>query len=150
VPKDALITLSVVVATFNRREMLSKCLRALKAQDFPRSRFEVIVVVDGSTDGTEDFLKDCDFGPRLQVLVQENRGLAAARNAGLQAAKQEVVLFLDDDLLCAPNVLSEHAPRMRVSPGLSHSGPSWFLQMRREMWQLRPPVVTMPKLSMGR
>ena len=89
--------------------MLSKCLRALKAQDFPRSRFEVIVVVDGSTDGTEDFLKDCDFGPRLQVLVQENRGLAAARNAGLQAAKQEVVLFLDDDLLCAPNVLSEHA-----------------------------------------
>ena len=100
--------ISVVVTTFNRREVLARCLQALEDQDCPPTQFEVIVVVDGSTDGTLEYLRSLRYGPALTVIDQPNRGLAAARNAGLAAARFEIVLFLDDDLLCKPRVVSDH------------------------------------------
>src|SRR5258708_12940009 len=100
--------ISIVVTTYDRRETLAKCLQALAEQDWPISNYEVIVVDDGSTDGTQEFLRTLKYGPVLRVLDQPNRGLAAARNAGLRAARNELVLFLDDDLLCKPQVVSEH------------------------------------------
>lgn len=100
--------ISVIVSTFNRREILAKCLQSLAKQDCPKSQYEVIVVVDGSTDGTQEFLRTLQHDPALRVIDQPNRGLASARNAGLRAARNEVVLFLDDDLLCTPQVISEH------------------------------------------
>lgn len=101
--------ISVIVATYNRREVLGRCLQALAEQDFPASEYEIIVVVDGSTDGTQEFLRTLEIAPTLRVIDQPNRGLAAARNAGLRAAAHAIVLFLDDDLLCEPGTLSAHA-----------------------------------------
>src|SRR5436309_2200193 len=100
--------ISVIVPTFNRREVLSRCLQALTEQDCPHSEYEVIVVVDGSTDGTQAFLKSLRTSFNLKVIDQANRGAAAARNAGLLAAAHKIVLFLDDDLICESNVVSEH------------------------------------------
>jgi glycosyltransferase involved in cell wall biosynthesis len=90
-------SVSVVVPAFNVARYIGACLASLRAQDF--ESWECIVVDDGSTDGTaERVLAHADA--RVRLLVQKNRGVSAARNAGLAAARGEHVLFLDgDDLL---------------------------------------------------
>ncbi len=104
---------SVIIATFNRREMLARTLPPLLAQDFPSDEYEVIVVVDGSTDGTTDLLRGFASHSNLRIIEQENRGQAAAINTGLRAATGELVLFLDDDIVTGPAVVAEHARAVR-------------------------------------
>ena len=100
--------ISVVVPTFNRRETVMRTLQTLFAQSLDPSRFEVIVVVDGSTDGTAAALKQLRPACGFQVVEQENRGLAGARNTGYRAARASLVLFLDDDMLCDPGLVQTH------------------------------------------
>lgn len=101
--------LSVVIPTYQRREILARTLPTVFAQDFSPFQYEIIVVVDGSTDGTAEFLRGIDQPAcRFKVVEQPNRGLASARNAGLRAATGEVVLFLDDDVLCDASLLRRH------------------------------------------
>lgn len=107
--------ISVVVPTYNRREIVSRSLQTLFAQDFPSSQFEVIVVVDGSTDGTAEALRALTPGCRFRVIEQENRGLAGARNTGFRAAESDLVLFLDDDMRCDPGLVSAHVKAHRES-----------------------------------
>src|SRR5207244_5479524 len=78
-------------------------------QDFPRTDYEVIVVVDGSADGTVEMLKDLKAPCAFQYIEQANQGQDVARNAGAKAARGRWILFLDDDLFCAPALLREHA-----------------------------------------
>jgi GT2 family glycosyltransferase len=99
---------SVVVPTFNRRDLVLRALSLLLRQNFPAAEFEIIVVVDGSTDGTADALRLLAPACRLRVIEQENLGLAAARNAGYRAAEAELLIFLDDDMLCDPELLVAH------------------------------------------
>jgi GT2 family glycosyltransferase len=100
--------ISVVVPTFNRREIVTRTLATLFAQSFPATAYEVIVVVDGSTDGTADALRTLRPACRFRVIEQENRGLAGARNTGYRAAETGLVLFLDDDMLCDPGLIAAH------------------------------------------
>lgn len=100
--------ISVIVPTFNRRETVQRTMHTLFAQTFPAEAYEVIVVVDGSTDGTAEMIRGLSPPCRLRVIEQENRGLAAARNTGLRHAKGELVLFLDDDMLCSPGLIEAH------------------------------------------
>ncbi|HEX7425328.1 MAG TPA: polysaccharide deacetylase family protein [Terriglobales bacterium] len=104
-----MVRVSVVIATFNRRDLLARTLPCVFAQDFPRDEYEVVLVVDGSTDGTTEMLRTLHPKCPLTIIEQPNRGQAAAQNAGLRAAEGEVVLFLDDDVLCDPGLVSEHA-----------------------------------------
>src|SRR6266542_3589679 len=97
---------SVVVSTYNRRDVVLRTARTLLQQDYPSSQYEIIVVVDGSADGTAEALRA--LSPRLCVLEQENRGPAAARNAGARAASGELLTFLDDDMTCEPELVREH------------------------------------------
>jgi glycosyltransferase involved in cell wall biosynthesis len=102
------MVISVVVSTFNRREIVLQSLETLFTQSVSPSVFEVIVVVDGSTDGTGDALRALRPQCRLRVIEQENRGLAGARNTGYRAAESDLVLFLDDDMLCDPGLIEAH------------------------------------------
>ena len=100
--------LSIVVPTYNRRQILSRTLPSLLGQECVGTGYEVIVVVDGSTDGTLTMLNRAEWGSRLQVIHQPNRGLAAARNRGASAARGEILLFLDDDMMVDRDLAAIH------------------------------------------
>jgi glycosyltransferase involved in cell wall biosynthesis len=100
--------ISGVIPSYNRRELLAQVLPTVFDQDLPSEQREVVVVVDGSTDGTAEHLRGIDASCTFTVLEQPNRGPASARNAGVRAARGEIVLFLDDDIRCESDLLTKH------------------------------------------
>lgn len=124
---------SVVIPTFERLDVLPEVLAALAAQA-GAPPFEVVVVDDGSGDGTAAYLAGWRGGLDLRVLRQDNRGPAAARNAGVAAAGGELVAFLGDDTVPAPGWLAAHlaAHRARAARGplavIGYTG--WHPRMR--------------------
>jgi len=96
-----------VVPTYQRRSQVLACVQALDAQRFTAS-YEVVVVEDGSTDGTARALRELDLAVPLTVIEQENLGAAAARNRGAAAARGTLLLFLDDDMEADADLLYEH------------------------------------------
>jgi glycosyltransferase involved in cell wall biosynthesis len=99
--------ISVVIPTYQRRELVHAAITSLEHQRYDAS-WEVVVVVDGSTDGTAESLHARDTPLSLRVVEQANQGLSAARNAGAAMARGEYVLFLDDDMEADPCMLAEH------------------------------------------
>jgi glycosyltransferase involved in cell wall biosynthesis len=93
------LTVSVVIPTFNREAALAETLSGLAAQDAPEGAFEVVVVDNGSRDGTGRLLLGLasSYPVELKVVHERTPGPAAARNAGVEASKGSVVLFLGDD-----------------------------------------------------
>jgi glycosyltransferase involved in cell wall biosynthesis len=125
--------ISVVIPTHNRLEVLAEVIQALEFQDRPPS-FEVVVVDDGSTDGTADWLRGHSFNLPLRVLTQENRGPAAARNTGVAVAAGQWVAFLGDDTVPSPGWLRLHREAHRSrgdDPRLAVIGyTGWHKRMR--------------------
>jgi len=110
------VKLSIVIPTHNRRDvLLQRTLPAIFEQDFSPDEYEVIVVVDGSRDGTIEALRGLKPKCALKILEQPSRGPSVARNVGVAAAQGEVVLFLDDDIICGPDVLRRHV-EAHISP----------------------------------
>ena len=100
---------SVVVPTYNRLAQLQRVIVGLERQTFPRDRFEVIVVSDGSSDGTEDYLTALKTPLHVRpILEQHNQGPSAARNHGVALSIGDIVLFIDDDVVPAPELIEEH------------------------------------------
>jgi glycosyltransferase involved in cell wall biosynthesis len=88
---------TIVIPAFNVARYIRDCLASVRVQTIPE--WECIVVDDGSTDGTAERVRQC-ADPRIRLIEQRNKGVSAARNAGLAAARGKYVLFLDgDDLL---------------------------------------------------
>ncbi len=100
--------LSIVVSTYNRSELLRRLLASLDRQDAAAESFEVVVVVDGSTDGTAGMLASLTPRYALAVLDRTWSGPSAARDAGAARAAGRVVLFLDDDEDADPGLVSAH------------------------------------------
>jgi len=101
--------ISVVVPTHERRETLARVLRAWSDQTPGELQFEVVIVDDGSKDGTAEWLATARFDRfALRTAGQENRGPAAARNRALELASGDLVLFSGDDIEPAPSLLAEH------------------------------------------
>jgi GT2 family glycosyltransferase len=103
--------LTVIIPAYNRAERLARVLAALAAQSYPLEAVEVIVVDDGSSDGTPAVVqaatREATF--RLRYHRQENRGPAAARNVGIAMASHPLLVFLGDDTIPAPECLAAHA-----------------------------------------
>jgi len=95
------VLVSVVMPTYNRRNYIRESLDSVLAQDF--SAFEVIVVDDGSTDGTEEEIRP--YEDRIRYIRQENRGAGVARNVGIRNARGTYIAFMDSDDLSGPNHL---------------------------------------------
>lgn len=104
---------SVVIPTYNRKPILEKCLRALEQQSFDPdliAGYEVVVVDDGSSDGTVDWLRSQSQDlPHVRLLEQNHQGPAAARNLGVKAAQGDTIIFIDSDLVVLTEFLQFHA-----------------------------------------
>lgn len=97
--------ISVIIPTYERAVQLSLCLGALAAQDYPRDRFEVLVVDDGSSTSLEPTVNTFRHRLNVRFLKQGHAGPAAARNHGAVVAKGEILAFTDDDCAPAPDWL---------------------------------------------
>jgi len=104
---------SVVIPTHNDEATIAETLESVFAQRVDGG-FEVIVVNDGSTDGTRAVLEK--FGGRIRVIDQENAGVAAARNAGISAAAGEYIALLDADDTWTEDMLAKTVPVLDKNP----------------------------------
>jgi glycosyltransferase involved in cell wall biosynthesis len=122
-------SISVVIPSFNRWHTLPRAVRSVLAQT--RAPHEVIVVDDGSTDGTADAIAT-DF-PAVTLLRQENRGVAAARNLGVDRARGEWIAFLDSDDEWGPRKLERQLAALAAQPGyaICHTEEIWIRNGRR-------------------
>lgn len=99
--------ISVVIPTYNRKPILEKCLLALENQHYPD--YEVVLVDDGSTDGTLPWLAaNRNLFPHVRSLSQQHQGPAAARNLGVKSAKGDTIVFIDSDLVVTEKFLQAH------------------------------------------
>jgi peptidoglycan/xylan/chitin deacetylase (PgdA/CDA1 family)/GT2 family glycosyltransferase len=105
--------LTVVVPTFERCELVSRCVTSLLSQTLDPSCYEIVVVVDGSKDGTTEALASLDAGDRLRIEVVDRLGQAGALNRGIALAKGRYCTFLDDDMDAEPGLLSAHLEAQR-------------------------------------
>jgi GT2 family glycosyltransferase len=100
---------SIIVPTFRRPDVLRTTLQALFAQDFPKRKFEVIVVDDDASPTTADVVRRlANDGVQTTIESQNRRGAATARNRGARLARGELLLFVDDDMIVAPDHLRRH------------------------------------------
>ena len=109
--------LSVVIPTYDRLEILPRVLRALGTQEEPAGGFEVVVVNDGSSDGTADFLRAHRAPYPFRAFSQENTGPAGARNRGVAESAGEIVVFLGDDTVPEEGFLRRHEEAHRAREG---------------------------------
>jgi glycosyltransferase involved in cell wall biosynthesis len=107
VATPTLPSVSVVIPTYNRLPTLRRVLAALSAQDYG-GPLEAIVVSDGSDDGTDEYLDSGDAPVPVVACRQPNAGPASARNSGVQHARGEIIVFLDDDVVPTPSLVSKH------------------------------------------
>lgn len=138
-------TASVVIPTYNRVDRLRRVLDALSTQTAAREDFEVIVVSDGSTDGTEEYLRSGELPLPVVSIEQQNAGPAAARNRGIEQSLGALVIFLDDDVIPAPDLVAEHLKAQAqlddtvvVGPMLTppdHDMPSWVAWEQRMLYK---------------
>lgn len=115
---------AVLTATHERRQSLRRVLESLRHQSLPADAFRVVVVCDGCTDGTADMVRSMSFPFDVTVIEQTpGRGPAAARNLGLAAVRSPIVVFIDDDVVPAANLLEVHASRHEERHDLIVIGP---------------------------
>ncbi len=94
--------ISVIIVTYNRLSALKRCLDALKDQTLAKTKYEVVIVDDGSSDGTIEYLKKLKWHgkPGVKCFFNEHKGYVDARNFGVSKARGKYVSFTDDD--CVP------------------------------------------------
>jgi glycosyltransferase involved in cell wall biosynthesis len=104
---------SISMPTYNRGDVIRRAIDSILAQTY--QDWELVVVDDGSTDGTRDLLAGLD--PRIRVVVQENQGITGARNTGLRHGRCELVAFLDSDDAWPPHHLALATAFFDAHPG---------------------------------
>lgn len=120
------LDITIQICAYNGLPLLRSCLDHLARVDYDPRRFEVVVVDDGSTDGTGDAVASFDAPFSLTLMRERHRGIAATRNTGIRAARGDVLLFIDQDTMAAPRLLAEHwrvhtsHPRAIVSGWVRH------------------------------
>jgi glycosyltransferase involved in cell wall biosynthesis len=119
-----MIEASVVIPTYNRKEILKRALGFLFEQDYPKGGYEIILVDDGSTDGTDRMVESLSAPCTLVYLYQSRRGPHIARNLGIKNAQGEVIIFVDSDIFAPPKFIQEHMKFQRRFGNVVVSGPT--------------------------
>lgn len=101
-----MLRLSIIIPVYNVEEYLQRCVESVENQDIPQTDYEVILVNDGSTDSSAEICSAlAGKYDNIKLVNKENGGLSSARNAGLDIANGEYVMFVDSDDYIYPNVL---------------------------------------------
>ena len=106
---------SIVIPLYNKQPYINRCLQSVLKQKY--QHFEIIVVNDGSTDDGASEVEHFQ-DQRIRLLSQPNRGVAVARNVGVEAARNEMVFFLDADDTWQPELLQEVVKLIEIYPAL--------------------------------
>ena len=109
------MNVSVVIPTYNRKAILEKCLKSLEKQTLNHniSNYEIVVVDDGSTDGTTSWiLNNKKILPHVVLYKQEHGGPALGRNLGVMKSKYEIIIFIDSDLIVLEDFLVCHVNKL--------------------------------------
>ena len=124
--KLIMIEISVVIPTYNRREILGKCLEYLFKQTYPKDKYEIVVIDDGSTDATEEMVKSLRPPCQLRLLHQEpgKKGPACANNLGIKNAKGAYILFINSDVYVKQDFIAEHMQSHHLYRSIIVQGPS--------------------------
>jgi glycosyltransferase involved in cell wall biosynthesis len=125
---------SIIIPVYNKKQYIIRALRSVFAQTF--TAFEVIVINDGSTDGS-GALVDSEFGDRIQLIHQDNLGVSLARNRGIQLAKYSCLAFLDADDYWHPDYLAFMARVIQENPSVGIIGCHYSSQALEQNPQLR-------------
>ena len=156
-----MIAVSVIVPTLNRAELLAGCLKSLAEQSFPQERFEVLVVDNGSTDGTaalsEAAMREAGIA-NLRYVLEPEPGLLSGRHRGAVEAKGALLAFVDDDIIAAPGWLAALVrafddPRVHLAGGPSVGRfavdpQPWYAHFeRREPWGATCPALSLIHLG---
>jgi GT2 family glycosyltransferase len=114
------IDLSIIVVSFNAREDLHRCLESLTASP-PALPHEVIVVDNGSSDGSQDVVRRY---PKVRLIeARENLGFAAANNRGIRESRGALLLLLNSDTVVPPGAIDKLASTLRAHPDAAVAGP---------------------------
>ena len=127
--------ISVILPTYNRCLFLKQAIESVLAQTF--TDYELIVVDDGSTDETPELL--ASYGEKIITIRQENKGVSAARNAGIQKASARLIAFLDSDDLWMPEKLA-------VQKAFFDARPNDLICQTEEIW-IRNGIRVNPKIK---
>lgn len=103
---------SAIIPTYNRWQLAREAVKSVLAQTYPCH--QIIVVDDGSTDGTKEKL-NAEFGDRILLITKNNGGVSTARNAGVSAATGDYVAYLDSDDLWEPDKIAKVAEVLEVT-----------------------------------
>ena len=109
------MNVSIVIPTYNRKPILIKCLHALENQKLNKliDSYEIIVVDDGSTDGTTEWIKENRRNlPHVVLYEQEHGGPALGRNLGVLKSTGDVIIFIDSDLVVVNNFIINHVSKL--------------------------------------
>src|SRR4051794_26643481 len=148
--------LSIVIPTYNRRTAVVNLVEALLRQERPNLTIEIIVVVDGSSDGTAKALSAIhgSAAAMVEVISTPNSGRAAARNTGIARCTGRFVLFLDDDVLPIGSLLAAHVAADesadvvlgRIEPGHNPHELKVFRSLSEQFYQDRHQRLASPNV----
>jgi len=116
--------LSVIICTHNRAELLAGSIETLDKQEGVNlGDYEIIVVDDGSTDDTENRIKNLDTDVEVRYFYKDWGGRSEARNLGIEKAKGDIIIFVDDDILAPPQFLKSHLKEYESGENIIVRGP---------------------------
>ena len=115
---------SVIIPLFNKEEYIAEAIRSVLAQTF--TDYEIIIVNDGSTDGSVAAL--APFRDKVILIEQQNRGPSVARNRGIEVSKGEYIAFLDADDRWFPGKLQHQVAFLEENPEIGWCGTAWLIE----------------------
>jgi glycosyltransferase involved in cell wall biosynthesis len=127
--------LSIVIGTYNQREVLKKILESFNTQTAEKGSFELIVVDSSSSDGTRNMLETFEATYPFRFIIQENNGKAAARNRGVAAAIAPTIMITDADMIAHPDLVKTH-----IQAHQNARKPSCFEGVTMNMFRLEWPT----------
>ena len=118
------MNISVIIPTYNRKETLKRAIQSVLIQSY--TPYEIIIIDDGSDDGTKEWLKD-NF-PNVKYIYQMNSGVSSARNKGIKFARGDWIALLDSDDEWLPSKLKDQANEIESNPAAKflHTNEIWI------------------------